>query len=141
MRRGAWPVSRRPTSFTLLGMYLGWKAAAGLLLVFAVGLDTSPGTVPRGVLLLTAVFAAVAAEALWYCRSWCVRATIGYFAAAILLPQAASAVAGHVVPEEAMFSIITGSFFAAIPVLYVARRAAQLFPRQPVAIPVAVPRP
>jgi hypothetical protein len=139
--RRAPPVSRRPTSFALLGMYLGWKAAAGLLLVFAVGLDTSPGRVPIGVTLLTAVFAAVAAEALWYCRPWCVRATIAYFAVAILGPHVASALAGELEPAAALASIIGDSVLAAIPVLYVNHRASRLSAPRPAGIPIAVPRP
>jgi hypothetical protein len=139
--RGTRPVSNRPTSFALVGMYLGWKAVAGLLLVFTAGLDTSPGRVPTGVALLTAVFAAVAAEALWFCRPWCVRASIGYFAVAILAPHAASALAGDLVPVEAMFSIITSSILAAIPLLYVTNRASRLFSAHPAGIPIAVPRP
>jgi hypothetical protein len=135
-------VARRPTSFTLLGLYLWWKAAEGFLI--AIGLDPDPpfGRRPGGVPLLAAVFAAVAAEALWRCRPWCTRATAGYFCAAILAPLAASVAAGELGSgDEVFFYILTKGIFCAIPVLYVRSRASQLFAPPPVQLPVPLARP
>jgi hypothetical protein len=140
--RGTRPPANRPTSFTLLGLYLGWKAAAGFLLALGLNLDPSSDGVSGGLPLLTAVFAAVAAEALWRCRPWCARATAGYFCAAILASLAASAAAGELTAgEEVFFSFLTKGIFSAIPVLYVRMRAAQLFAPQPARVPVPAARP
>lgn len=140
MTRGVRPARNRPTRFTLLGLYLWWKAAEGFML--ALGMDRSYGHVPGGLPLLTAVFAAVAAEALWRCRPWCVRATAGYFCAAILAPLAASAAAGELASGDEVFvSLLTKGIFCAIPVLYVRMRASQLFAPHPVQLPVPAARP
>jgi hypothetical protein len=131
---------QRPASFAILGLYLGWKAFSGFLTAIGLGVAPLPEARPEGVVLLTAVFAAVAAEALWRCRPWCVRATIAYFAAAILMSNAASLANGTVGSEEALLSIIGSGIFAAIPVLYVTRRARRLFGTPASAVPVRVAR-
>ena len=130
---------KRPTSFTLLGLYLAWKAVAGAFL--ALELDIVGPLPDRDVSLLAAVFAAVAAEALWNCRPWCVRATVGYFAAATLVPLVASAAADDLMPGEAVFTILGKAIFFAMPVLYVNHRASQIFAPQPTPARIPVPRP
>jgi hypothetical protein len=128
----------RPTSFTLLALYLGAKAVIGF---GTAAFELLPGRVPERLSLLTAVFAAVAAEALWKCRPWCVRATAGYFAVAILAPVLGSALTDGLMHGEAVFSIISSSILAAIPVLYVNHRASRIFAPQPARVPVPAPRP
>jgi hypothetical protein len=130
---------KRPTSFTLLGLYLGWKAIEGAFL--ALELDVAGPLPDRGVSLLAAVFAAVAAEALWRCRPWCVRATVGYFAAATVVPLVASATDHDLMPGEAVFTVLTKAIIFAMPVLYVNYRASQLFAPQPTPARIPVPRP
>ena len=132
---------QRPTSFALLGMYLGIRALTSIGLLVGPDADLATDRTPPGVTLLVAVFAAVAAEALWRCRPWCVRATVGYFAASILAPLAATAVAGRLMPGEVMFSIIGRVMIAALPVLYVQSRAKQLFAPPPARVAVPLPRP
>jgi len=132
---------KRPTSFTLLGLYLGWKVLAGFLLAIGLGLEPIAGESPAGLSLLPAVFAAVAAEALWRCRPWCMRATIGYFAAAILVPLAASSAADHRMPGELLFSVIGKAIIFAMPVLYLNNRATQLFAPTPAPARIPAPRP
>jgi hypothetical protein len=143
MPRPALPV-RRPTSFVLLGYYFGWKALSGLLTAIGLGVAPLPEARPEGVELLTAVFAAVAAEALWRCRPWCVRATATYFAAAILMSNAASVAGGVMSRGEAVSVVIGYAILAAIPVLYVKYRARRYFASPPagaVRIRVAAPQP
>jgi hypothetical protein len=132
---------QRPTSFTLLGLYLGWKALSGFLLAIGFGLEPVPDGRPEGLALLTAVFAAVAAEALWRCRPWCVRATIGYYAMSTLAPLVATAAERGLMPGEAVGSIAVGAVICAIPVLYVNRRAGQIFGPSRVRAAVPAPRP
>ena len=132
---------QRPVSFTLLGLYLGWKALSGFLLASGVGLEQLPDGGPTGLPLLTAVFAAVAAEALWRCRPWCVRATIGYFAMSTVAPLVDRAVVSGLVPGEAMVSIVAKLVVIAAPVLYINHRAGRLFNAWPPRAAVPAPRP
>ncbi|HEV7590131.1 MAG TPA: hypothetical protein VGO40_18580 [Longimicrobium sp.] len=132
---------KRPMSFTLLGLYLGWEALSGFLLAIGARLEPIPDRGPQGLPLLTTVFAAVAAEALWRCRPWCVRATIGYFAVSILAPLAASAATGGLMPGEVVFSILGKLIFVAMPVLYVNHRASQIFAPSPAPVAIPAPRP
>jgi hypothetical protein len=125
---------KRPTSFTLLALYLGWKALEG----FLAALDPLSSSGPS---LLTAVFAAVAAEALWRCRPWCVRATVGYFAASILAWLVTSVTADRVLPGELVPLTITRLILAALPVLYVSHRAKQIFAASPAPVAIPAPRP
>jgi hypothetical protein len=125
---------KRPASFTLLALYLGWKALEG----FLAALD--PVSL-SGLSLLAAVFAAVAAEALWRCRPWCVRATVGYFAAAILAWLVTSVTADSVMPGELVPLTITRLIVAALPVLYVNQRAKQIFATPPAPVAIPAPRP
>jgi hypothetical protein len=92
-----------------------------------------------GLSLFTAVFAAVAAEALWRCRPWVVRATVGYFAASVFAWLVASVTADLVIPGELVSLTIARLIVAAIPVLYVNHRARQIFAASPA--PVAIPAP
>lgn len=132
---------QRPTSFTLLGLYLGWKALSGFLLAIGLGLEPVPDGRPSGLTLLTAVFAAVAAEALWRRRPWCVRATIGYFAMSTLAPLVARTIEDGMVPGDAPVSILVKAIVVAVPVLYINRRADQLFNPSPARVAVPAPRP
>ena len=132
---------KRPISFTLLGLYLGWMAMTGFLHAIGFGHEPLPYGGPDGLSLLPAVFAAVAAEALWRCRPWCVRATFAYFAAVCLVPLVATAAAGGSMPSEMASSILTTVFIFAFPVLYVSHRASRLFAQKPARIPVPAPRP
>jgi hypothetical protein len=132
---------RRPTSFTVLGLYLGWRALEGFLLAIGVGLKPLPDRAPSGLSLLTAVFAGVAAEALWRCRPWCVRATIGYFAMSTLAPLVALTMEYGQVPGDAPFSILVKAVVVAVPVLYINHRADQIFNPSPARVAVPAPRP
>jgi hypothetical protein len=137
---GGQPAKARPTGYTLLALYLGLKAAGGLLLALGVRLDYSENHGPDGFPLLVAVFAAVAAEALWSCRPWVLRATIAYFCASTLAPLAARALDHGLVMDEVMASIFAKAMFVALPLMYVQRRAEQLFPR-PAPAPALPPQP
>ncbi|MFL5541530.1 MAG: hypothetical protein ACJ8J0_21260 [Longimicrobiaceae bacterium] len=140
MSRGGRPAKARPTGYTLLGLYLGLRAAGGLLLALGVRLDYSDNHGPDGFPLLVAVFAAVATEALWSCRPWVLRATVAYFCASTLAPLAASALDRGLMPGEAVASIIAKLVIVALPLMYVHRRAEQLFPR-PAPAPALPPQP
>ena len=125
---------KRPTSFTLLALYLGWKALEGFLAALdPIGLGE--------LTLLAAVFAAVAAEALWRCRPWCVRATVGYFAAAILASLVTSVTADRVIAGELVSFTIAKLIIFALPVLYVNHRAKQIFATSPAPVAIPAPRP
>ena len=136
---------KRPTGYTLLGLYLGWKALAGFLLVLGIGLEPLPDSPPTGLSMLVSVFAGVAAEALWRCRPWVARAYVAYVCAAILAPLAASAADGHLGIEEAVFTAIGYLMIAALPMWYVSNRAVRMFappaPRAPVGVRVPAPHP
>jgi hypothetical protein len=139
---------RRPTGFTLLGLFLGWKALAGFLLAIDIGLEPLPDSPPAGLSFIVVVFAAVAAEALWRCRPWVMRANLAYVCASIFAPLAGDAAAGHLTFSKAMFSIAGYGMIAALPLWYVDDRAAKLFGRQaaplptaPAAVPIRVPAP
>jgi hypothetical protein len=139
--RGGWPAKARPAGYTLLALYLGYKAVGGLLLALGIQLDYSDNHGLDGFPLLVAVFAAVAAEALWNCRPWVLRATIAYFCASTLAPLAASAIAGGLVMYEAMASIFAKAVVVALPLLYVHSRAEQLFPPAPAPAAALPPQP
>lgn len=147
MSRGRWAAQARPRGFTLLALYLELKAAGGVLalvvdLDYARHLDSfAPHHAPDGLPLLVAVFAAVAAEALWSCRPWCVRATIAYFCASTLAPLAASTLGGVQMPGEAVSSVIARLVVAALAVMYVHNRAARLVPPTPAPAPALSLRP
>lgn len=130
---------RRPLGFTLIALYLGLQVLVGVVLAIGVGLDGLPLSMKiSGLTLLATVFAAVAAEALWRCRPWCLRASVAYAGAAILLPLAATAAAGRLEPYEALFMTIGKLMIAAVPLLYVHSRAGRLFGRPHAAAPVCV---
>jgi hypothetical protein len=145
--RGGFPAGR-PTGFTLLGLYLGWKALSGFLLAINIGLEPLPDTPPAGLSFIVVVFAAVTAEALWRCRPWVVRASVAYVCASIFAPLAGDAAAGHLTFSKVMFSIAGYGMIAALPLWYVDDRAARLFgrpaapvPAAPAAAPIRVPAP
>ena len=125
---------KRPTGFTLLALYLGWKALEGFIAVIDLG-DAG------GLSLFTAVFAAVAAEALWRCHPWCVRATVGYFAASMLASLVDYATVGHLIQGEMVSFIVARLIVVAIPVLYVNNRAKQIFAASPAPVAIPAPRP
>jgi len=106
-----------------------------------IGLEPLPDTPPGGVSFLVAVFAAVAAESLWRCRPWCLRATVGYVGAAMVAPLAAEAVSGHLIVDQAVSSVIGYGLIAALPVWYVFDRSAKLFGKQAARVAVRVPSP
>lgn len=135
---------RRPIGFTVLALLLGLRVLIGFLLAIGVGLGSIPLSARgRGLTLLLAVFAAVAAEALWRCRPWCLRASVAYVGASILLPLMATAASGDLESFEALFTTIGKLMIAAVPLLYVHSRATRLFgrPAAPARVPIAVPRP
>ena len=140
-RFGGLPTTRRPTGFTLLGLFLGWKALSGSLLAIGIGLEPLPDRPPGGLSFVVAVFAAVAAESLWRCRPWCLRATIGYVCAAIAAPLVAEAARGHLTVDQVVASVIGYTLIAALPLWYVADRSAKLFGTRTARVAVPAPHP
>lgn len=141
MSGGAPPAKARPTGYALLAFYLGFRALGGLLLALGSEIDTLGHHGPDGFPLLVAVFAAVAAEALWNCRPWVMRATVAYFCASTLAPLAGSAVDHGLMPGEAVASVIAKLVVVALPLMYVQHRAAQLFPPAPAPAAALPPQP
>lgn len=143
MSRGQ-PAVPRPTGFTLLGLYLGWNALGGYLLALNVSLGPRAldDALDRGALLV-AVLAAVAAESIWRCRPWCVRATALYLGATLVGPLVAVVNGGPVEAGEAVVELILQMIIALVVGFYVRQRALQLFgPRAGApAIRIPVPRP
>ena len=119
---------KRPLGFTLLAIYLGLSAAGGFFqaLTYDIAFPRGMSALP----LVTAVFAGVAAEALWRCRPWCVRAFVA-FGCVRLLEEA----------SEPLISFVMLAFITAIVGGYVHNRAARLFAPQPARVPVPAPRP
>ena len=125
----------RPLGFTLLAIYLAITAVAGLP-------SLTSGVAEQGMAALPpviAVFAAVAAEALWHCRAWCVRAFVAYCCVHLLLPMAG--VIGIVEAIEPLASFVILAFVAAIVGGYVHNRAGRLFASPTRHVPVPAPHP
>lgn len=127
---------QRPLGFTLLAIYL---TISVLSRVFPVTAPEPPLQGIAALPLVTAIFAAVAAEALWNCRPWCVRAFIAYCGVRLLGPLAGAFGVGTIEPPEASVSLIMIGFAAVMTGAYVRHRAARLF--APPAVPVPAPHP
>ncbi|MFL5539977.1 MAG: hypothetical protein ACJ8J0_13345 [Longimicrobiaceae bacterium] len=141
MSRGGVAAKPRPTGYTLLALYFAIRAVDGFVHALGVELGDGRDHGHYGLPVLVGVFAAVAAEALWNCRPWVVRATVAYFCASTLAPLAASAIDHGLLPGEAVASIIAKVVIVALPLMYVHNRAAQLFPPAPAHAAALPPRP
>lgn len=135
------PPIKRPRGFTLLAVLLGIAAVGGFLdAAFPdVGGDQPPGV--QAVWLVWVVFAAVAAEALWRCRSWCVRATAVCGCASLVSYLVRAAAMPHADPAAWFFGLLLRVIVVWLAVQYVHERAARLFGPPRGAVPIAVPRP
>jgi len=130
----------RPTGYTLLAFCLALQALSIAALMLGGEILPLPASGRNAFSPVVAVFAAVAAEALWFCRRWVVGACVAYVCVSALAAVGASALDGGLMPGEAVSSIISRLVLAALPLMYVHRRAAKLF-AQPAPAPVLPPRP
>ncbi|MFL5381615.1 MAG: hypothetical protein ACJ8GN_03750 [Longimicrobiaceae bacterium] len=130
----------RPTGYTLLALCLALQALAIAALMLGGEIVPLPAPGRNAFAPVVAVFAAVAAESLWFCRRWVVRACVAYVCASALAAVGSSALDGGLMPGEAVSSIIARLVIVALPLMYVHRRATKLF-AQPAPAPVLPPQP
>jgi hypothetical protein len=125
---------KRPQGFTLIALYCGWQALEAFWTQFVGATDAGV----TGLSVLSGVFAAVAAEALWRCRPWCFRAFIAYVCVADLAWFAnAGNPAFAVVTNEMVTRLLVG----VASILYVRTASLKLFGPQPPRITIPAPRP
>jgi hypothetical protein len=131
----------RPTGYTLLALCLALHALS--IAVLMLGGEITPLSAPgrNAFSPVVAVFAAVAAESLWFCRRWVVRACVAYVCASALAAVGASALDGGLMPGEAVSSIISRMVIFALPLMYVHRRTSRLFPSAPAPAAALPPQP
>ena len=118
----------RPTGYTLLALCLGLQALSIAALILGGEITPLPTPGRNAFSPVVAVFAAVAAESLWFCRRWVLRACVAYACASTAAAVATSALDGGLMPGEAVSSVITRVVLFALPLMYVHRRASRLFP-------------
>lgn len=119
------PATRRPDGYAVIAALLALGAAISLLAVSEAG-----DVIFRAVSLACCTLFAVAAEALWACRPWCVRAVA---AVAVVGPAAMALIAlrdGGPRPDDLwLMAGVAGA--GGVTVAYVRHRARRLFARVP----------
>lgn len=126
----------RPAGFTLVALYCAWSA------VRAVGAAFGPdGADVGGLTLLAAVFAAVAAEALWRCRPWCFRAFVAYVCVADLAWMAGVGALGDPSSDAVTGIFVSRLLVGVASILYVRSRSLRMFGPQAPRIIIPAPRP
>jgi hypothetical protein len=130
---------QRPIGFTLIAIYLTVAVMNGLSRVWNAeqSLPVGMAALP----LVSVVLAAVAAEALWFCRPWCVRAIVAYWCVMILDPLVDLVRIGEMKASQPLISFVLFVGVAAVLVGYVRHRAGRLFAPPAGRVPIPAPRP
>lgn len=131
----------RPLGFTLLGIYLGLQAIGGFVEALSYDYDVPLPMGVEALPLVGAIFAGVAAEALWRCRPWCVRAFVANCCVRLLQSLVAVIGIGAIEASEPLITLAMNAFIAAIVGGYVYNRAVRLFAPPSPRVPIPAPRP
>lgn len=119
------PSRRRPDGYAIMAAFLGVAAV-----ISVIGAAESDGVLLRAACLLCSAVFAIATEALWACRPWCVRA-VAVVPVACLAGLSLEALSERALRPDLLFWMIVSVVGGCIVVAYVRNRARRLFAAVP----------